>query len=151
MGASPTPRTPKGWTGIATSTITVSIIERPKLVDMRGATIAEELGAQVTPGQILFAQGGKWEVINGDDRSDAGVRFGRAGVYGLDSGVGTAQNFRLQQSTESYVCPELSLAGYFIYAAGPNWAFANDVGFNLGNTYVCSHRLGTSTSFVRQP
>src|SRR5262252_6195383 len=34
-GTSPAPRTPKGWPGLGTSTITVSIIGRSKLVGMR--------------------------------------------------------------------------------------------------------------------
>ena len=35
MGTSPTPRTPKGWPGLGTSTITVSIMGRSRAVGMR--------------------------------------------------------------------------------------------------------------------
>ena len=35
MFASPTPRTPNGWPGLFTSTITASIIGRSRLVGMR--------------------------------------------------------------------------------------------------------------------
>jgi hypothetical protein len=66
-------------------------------------------------------------------------------------GVGTAQDFALQQSLESYICPVLSPAGYFVHAVSPDRAFADHVVFNLGKNYVRSHGLGTPISFLGQP
>ena len=49
IGTSPTPRTPKGWPGLATSTITVSIVEAACKVLNEMATFEEaEVSGKLT-------------------------------------------------------------------------------------------------------
>ena len=100
--------------------------------------VGGELEPAIVAAQFFLAERSEGQVFCGYDRLDARKRFGLAGVYGADAGVGvrTAQHLGVKQSVQLYVGPVLGAASDLVHAVGPHRTLADDVVFNFGENLI---------------